>query len=176
MKEQILADDPIFEAGSLKVIRRRIRLSSGQEVEWQIIDKGWDSVAMVPVYPDGRVVLVEEYFGATDERSLCLPKGKIDPGEEAEDAALRELQEEVGLKGALELLSTVSLSPGYLTQRTHLFLATDLEPSQLEGDEVQFIQPRTLSLNEAYAMCLSGQISEARTVTGILLARDRLSR
>ena len=53
---------------------------------------------MVPIDKEGNLYLVEEYFAATNERTLCLPKGAIDPGETEVQAAIRELRERLAYK------------------------------------------------------------------------------
>ena len=172
--ERILEDVVTFKGHKVRVIDRTIDLGDGQVVHWEVIDKGWNSVALVPVDDRGNVTLVEEYFGATNERALCLAKGKIDEGETPQEAAAREMREEIQLSGDLSLLAMLSLSPGYLTQRTYIYLAQDLRPADGVGDEVQYIAPVTMPLEEAIDRCRGGSISEARTVAGLLLAKLEL--
>jgi ADP-ribose diphosphatase len=169
-QEEIVAQRTVFQGRKFTVVERDIQVTPDKVVTWEVLDKGWDSVAIVAIDDERKVHLVEEYFGGTNERTLCLPKGKIDPGETPLQAAGRELREEIGLGGKLSHLGTFSVSPGYLTQRTVLFLATELYPDALEGDEVQFIQPTVLSLDTAVQMCLGGEITEARTIAALLMA------
>jgi len=168
--ETILEEREVFRGRKFRVLERDIRLTDEHVATWEVLDKGWDSVAMVPLDHEGNVHLVREYFGATNERAICLPKGKIDPGEDADAAAGRELREEIGCGGTLTRLGTLSVSPGYLTQRTILFLARDLYEEHLEGDEVQFIQPTVIPLTTALTMCMNGQITESRTIAGLFMA------
>ena len=174
MTEVITAERTVFEGKRFRVLERDISLSDQDSVTWEVLDKGWDSVAIVPVDDDMGVFLVEEYFGGTNERALCLPKGKIDPGERAAEAALRELREEIGMGGTLEHLVTMSVSPGYLTQRTELFYATGLHHDPLPGDEIQYIAPVRMALEQALEMCVLGQISEARTIGGLMIVARKL--
>ncbi|WP_170222808.1 NUDIX domain-containing protein [Nonomuraea turkmeniaca] len=166
-EEEVVAEREVFRGRRLTVVERDIRIAADRVVTWEVIQKD-DSVAIVAIDAEHRVHLVEEYFGATGERALCLPKGRIDAGETPAEAAGRELREELGLRGDLGHLCTLSVSPGYLSQRTEIFLATALSPDPLEGDEEHSIKPVTLQLDDAVRMCLNGEIHEARTVAALL--------
>jgi 8-oxo-dGTP pyrophosphatase MutT (NUDIX family) len=168
-EEEIVAEREVFRGRRLRVVERDIKVAAGQVVTWEILEKD-DSVAIVAIDHGRRVHLVEEYFGATGERALCLPKGRIDPGETPAQAADRELREELGLRGTLAHLCTLSVSPGYLAQHTEVFLATRLSPDPLPGDEKHSLVPVTLGLDDAVRMCLAGEIREARTVAALLIA------
>lgn len=174
MTEIITEERTVFAGKKFRVLERDIRLSDEKSVTWEVLDKGWDSVAIVPVDDEMGVYLVEEYFGGTNERTLCLPKGKIDPGEGAAEAAHRELREEIGMAGRLEHILTMSVSPGYLTQRTELFYATGLYRDPLPGDEVQYIAPVRIGFAQAIEMCTLGQINEARTIGGLMVVARKL--
>ncbi|GAB1516611.1 NUDIX domain-containing protein [Actinophytocola sp. KF-1] len=173
-REEILAERVLFRGKVFRVLGRDIRLPGGDVVTWEVVDKGADSVAVVALAPGFVVHLVREYFGGTGVRALSLPKGRIDDGETAVQAAAREMSEEIGMTGRLELLSTMEVSPGYLAQRTHVYLATDLVPDRRAGDETHYLRPVRVPLTEAVAMCADGRITEARTIAGLLLTANRL--
>jgi 8-oxo-dGTP pyrophosphatase MutT (NUDIX family) len=173
--EKILKSETIFQGKKFAVKRVEVELESGEVAEWEIVDKGGDSVALVPVDADGNLYLVAEYFAATNERSLCLPKGTVSKGEDPEEAALREMAEEIGMTGRLERLARMSVSPGYLTQRTIVFLASDLVPATAMKDEKHHLMVVKVPLSDAGAKIASGEISEARTIGGIGLVQMRLS-
>jgi ADP-ribose diphosphatase len=174
MPEIIVAERTVFRGRNFRVLERDIKLSESKTVTWEVLDKGTDSVAIVAIDEDTNVWLVEEYFGGANERCMCLPKGRIDPGEDPAETAARELREEIGMRGKLERLLTMSVSPGYLTQRTELFLATDLHPDPLPGDEVHHLAPVRIPLAGALDMCGQGVITEARTIGALMLVGRRL--
>ena len=169
--ERWLASRVVFEGAQFSVKEIDVELAPGKVAHWEIVDKGGHSIAVVPVDAARDVYLVEEYFGAIDARGLSLPKGMVDPGESAEAAALREMREEIGMAGNLRKLSEMTISPGYLTQKTTVFLATGLHPAPLPGDEEGRLEVVKLPLDSAIGKTLSGEITEARTIAGLVLAR-----
>jgi len=171
--EKIISTKTLYTGKRFTVKELEIEIEPGKTIHREVIDKG-NSVAMVPIDNQGNIYLVEEYFGATNERMLCLPKGMVEPGETNEEAALRELQEEIGLKGTLRYMVTMSVSPGYLTQRTILFLVRDLESSVIESEEQHYLEPVKLPLSQAIQMIRNGEITEARTIGGVILAANIL--
>nr|VFK12315.1 MAG: ADP-ribose diphosphatase [Candidatus Kentron sp. LPFa] len=166
--EKILKTETLFQGNQFEVRQLTIEFESGETANWEIVHKG-NSVAMIPIDRDDNVYLVEEYFAATDERALCLPKGMLDEGESPKEAALRELQEEIGMRGRLQHLVDMSVNPGYLTQITSVFLVTDLEPAKLDGDEQHHLEPVKIPLEEALSKVKKGEITEARTIGGLAL-------
>lgn len=174
--EQIISERVIGAGRRLRLLERDVQVTPDQVITWEVVDRGGDSVAMVAVDDDGAVYLVDEYFGATDQRARCLPKGMIDAGEDAATAALRELAEEIGLTGTPHLLTVLSVSPGYLTQRTWIYLVTRLREAAGVGDEVHHLRRVRLPLDDALAGCRTGDPADARTVAGLCLAAMHLGR
>ncbi len=171
--EKIIGTKILYSGKRFTVKELEIEIEPGKTIHREVVDKG-NSVAMVPIDDQGNIYLVEEYFGATNERMLCLPKGMVEPGETNEEAALRELQEEIGLKGTLHYMLTMSVSPGYLTQRTVLFLVRNLESSVIEAEEQHYLEPVKLPLPQVIQMIRNGEITEARTIGGVILAANIL--
>ena len=138
------------------------------------------AVAMVPLVEGGRtVVLVRQYRAALEELLLELPAGKLDvPGEAPEVAAARELEEEIGYRaGRLELVAEFYNSPGFCDERVFVFLATGLEPAPMsaQGVEETYMTVEHVALTDALAMVGDGRIKDAKTIIGLLVARDRLA-
>ena len=142
-----------------------------------------DAVAVVPVDrgPDGgwEVVLVGQYRPALDAVVLEIPAGMCDvDGEPSDSTARRELEEEAGYRtGPTELLTAFHPAPGFATHRTEIRLAVGLEPvpRRAHGVEEHWMTVERLALADALARCTDGQITDAKTLIGLLLAAGRLT-
>lgn len=155
---------------------RRIRVyldvaaaPDGTEIRRDVI-KHPGAVVILPVHADGRVVLLRNNRWVVEDVLWELPAGTLEPGEPLEAAARRELQEETGYTAdRWRSLGFLYASPGVLDEKLHLFVAEGLTagPQQLEADEE--ITAHTLPLAEAVAMCLRGEVKDAKTITALLL-------
>lgn len=138
------------------------------------------AVAVVALQEDRSVVLVRQYRAAIDRWLLEIPAGKRDvPGEAPEVTAGRELAEEVGRRaGRLERLATFHNSAGFSDEYTWLYLATDLTETPLDrqGVEEQSMTVETVPLSAVDDLIASGELTDAKTVIGLLLTQRRLER
>ena len=152
--------DEVLEPGGVRGLREVVR------------QRG--SVAALPVLDDGRIVLVRQYRYAVDSLVWELPAGRRDPGETPEQGALRELEEEVGLRSAaLEPLLTFWTTPGFCDEVMHLFRATGLTPVPPRPEADEKIEQATFTLDEAMAMVKRGEIREGKTLVALLLEAGR---
>jgi 8-oxo-dGTP pyrophosphatase MutT (NUDIX family) len=139
-----------------------------------------DGACIVPINSDGLVLVqTEPSFAFEGLRSLHIPGGSVDDGEDPALTANREMQEEIGYKAnRLDYLGTVDLATKYITSRVYLYLGRDLQPSKLEGDEdVNWMQAhRPIDLSEVESLMASGILRDASTITALLLARQFLQR
>ena len=107
---------------------------------------------------------------------LEIPAGRLEPGEDPEECAKRELGEEIGfMPRKLSQMAFLYSSPGYSNEKVYLYLAQDLVRQRLENDEGEFLQVERISLPEVLAMISDGAIEDGKTITGILLASHFLS-
>lgn len=134
-----------------------------------------DSVLVVPLTDDGGVLLAVERSPAFDREVLVLVGGSVEPGEPLEETANRELQEELGWRaGRLDYLG--ELHPfKYLTARQFVFLARDLVPGKLPGDEQHPVRARRIAPDQVVEMCRSGELRDAAAIAALLLAQRVLA-
>ncbi|MFL7047504.1 ADP compounds hydrolase NudE, partial [Vibrio cyclitrophicus] len=124
----------------------------------------------VPITEQGDILLVREYAAGTERYELGFPKGLIDPGEQPNEAAVRELKEEIGF-GANKLtpLKEVILAPSYFSSKMTLFIAEELYPEKLEGDEPEPLDIVRWPLAQAEELLTHLDFCEARSITALLL-------
>jgi 8-oxo-dGTP pyrophosphatase MutT (NUDIX family) len=130
------------------------------------------AVAVVAVVDDS-VVLIRQYRAAVGDDVLEIPAGKLDViGEDPEEAARRELAEEVGLEpGQLSLLADVWTAPGFTDERMRIYLATGCRPVERvpHGAEEEASAVVLVPLGEIGAMIDDGLVRDAKTLAGLLL-------
>jgi ADP-ribose pyrophosphatase len=135
------------------------------------------AVVMLPVTKEGKLVLVRQWRRATGKVLLELPAGTLDEGEEPLTTAGRELQEEIGYKAnRITPLGGFFSAPGILTEYLHLYLAEDLQESQLDPDENEELDICEMTLEEALAAVEKGEIEDAKSIVGLSRYYFRLQR
>jgi ADP-ribose pyrophosphatase len=133
------------------------------------------AVTLLPLDSQGRVWFVRQYRHATQKDLLELPAGTLERGEDPETCARREIREEIGMAaGVIRKIGEFYLAPGYSSEFMHVYLATELTPDPLPGDEDEFIAIERIPLDQVYAMAESGQIQDGKTLAALLLARPYL--
>ena len=147
-----------------------VEMPSGRRSTREVVERP-DAVVMVPLDGQGGVYLVRQYRQAIGGHLLELPAGVLEPGEGVEEAAVRELQEEIGFKpGKLERLAGGYSAPGFCTEFLHFFLATDLQPSRLAAEDAEVIEVEKVPLKDIPALIASGEIQDTKSIAGLLLA------
>ncbi len=133
------------------------------------------SAVILPAFDDGTIALVRQYRHPAVRYLLELPAGTLNDKEHPEEGAVRELEEELGLvAGKMEKLSEFFVSPGFCEEKMWLYLASDLTATaqRLEADEI--IEVVRLPLDRALQMITDGEIEDAKTIIGLMLAAPRI--
>lgn len=156
-----------------RVEELELRFSNGVERTYERLASGGNgAVMMVPIDSDNNVLLIREYAGGIEDYTLTLPKGVIDPGETKEEAANRELQEEVGYGcKQLDSLKEMTTAPNYMGHRMTVLLARDLYESKLEGDEPEPLEVVRFPLEQIDELVMNDELTEGRAIAGLYLAR-----
>ena len=168
--EPTISTRQIFQGRIINVRVDTVRLQNGRETTREIVDHD-PSICVVPVDADGNVLLVRQYRKPAGSFLLEVPAGGIEPGEEPEAAARRELQEEIGhTAGNLVPLAGFWLAPGWCSEYMHAFLATELAPANLDSDEDEFIEVVRVPVAGIFDLMTSGEVQDAKSVAALLLA------
>ena len=158
----------IYDGALIRVRVDTIRMNGGVIARREIIDHP-GAVCMLPVTSNGQLLLVTQYRHAARQRLLELPAGTLEPGEDPVDTAIRECQEEVGMRPAtVEPLGGFYVAPGYTSEYIYLYVCSGLEPAPLDGDDDEDIDVVHLSLGDALAAIEDGRIVDAKSIVGIL--------
>ena len=133
------------------------------------------SAVIVPVHDDGTVVLVRQYRHPAVRYLLEVPAGTLADGERPDAGAARELEEELGLVAQhLDKLSEFFVSPGFLEEKMWVYLATGLSEGKPNPDDDEVLEVVRLPIGEALEMITSGEIQDAKTIIGLMLAAPRV--
>ncbi|MDE2663625.1 MAG: NUDIX hydrolase [Gemmatimonadota bacterium] len=123
------------------------------------------------------VTLVRQYRYAARGFIWEVPAGNLEPGEPPEACALRELEEEAGLRaGRLERLASVRTTPGFTDEVIHLFAAWDLEAGETSHEASEFMDVHRLPLRRTIEMIDAGEISDGKTICALTLAARWVAR
>lgn len=150
------------------------RLRAGEDRREALVLDAPDWVNVIPVLPDGRVLMVRQWRYGLAASTLEIPGGMVE-GEDARAAAERELLEETGYRaGRWEKLGEVHPNPAFLTNRLVAWLATDLERvGEPEGDGEEEIVLETAPLADLAALVARGEITHSLVVAAFYLLQLR---
>lgn len=166
-KRELVAAGSVF-----RFYKDTMRLPDGKVEYWDYVDhKKGGGAAVVPVLPDGRILLIRQYRPAVDKETLELPAGaKNAPGEAPETAALRELREETGY-GSEKVTKLLHLdtATSWCGETTDVYLAEGCgKEGAQELDEAEEVGIVKMALSDVLDLILSGRLSDSKTVAGIL--------
>jgi ADP-ribose pyrophosphatase len=132
------------------------------------------AVAILPLLDDERICLIRNYRVAVGKTLIELPAGTLEPGEDPAVTAGRELIEETGYRATtIEKLREITMSPGILNERMHLYLARGLEPGERALEPGERIESLVVAWSDAMRMVMDGTIEDAKTLVGLMFY-DRL--
>jgi ADP-ribose pyrophosphatase len=162
----------VYEGRIFDVTVDRVRLPHGHEADMEVVRHD-GSVVLIPVADDGRLLLVRQYRHAAGMFMWELPAGSLESGEDADTAAARECQEELGMiAGTLERLLTFYPTPGFCTETMAYYRAANLrapvagDPAA-DQDEDESIEVAAFSPDDIRAMVARGEIADLKTVAAL---------
>ena len=169
MKPETISNETIYEGKIFDILLAKIR-EGDVEYERETVSHNGSAV-IVPVFADKTIALVKQYRHAAGKYLWEIPAGSLEKGENPEEGARRELEEEVGVTAkTFEKLIEFYLSPGFLSEKMFVYLATNLTETeqQLEADEL--IEIKRVSFRHAFEMIKNNEIEDAKSIIGLLLA------
>lgn len=171
LKEKTIDSQRIYDGKVVNLRIDTVELPDGRHAKREIVEHT-GAVAIVPLLDTTKVVMVKQYRQPAGQVLLEIPAGSMDRDEDPETCASRELMEEIGYApGKLTRMFSTYLAPGYSEEMLHTFLAEDLTPKRADMDADEFIEVVTVELEDAVEMIRSGEIKDAKTVCGLLMAQ-----
>ena len=167
--ESVVYEDPWLRLRVDRIMRGAV------DEPYGVVERA-DSVAVVPISPSRRTLLLRQYRHPTTAFSWEIPMGGIDKGESAENAAVRELQEESGIvSNRLEALGTFVPCPALSPQKCRVFVASvsesDLDAAVHAPRVDDITEIRVVGVDELYQMAVRGEITDGFTLSSMMLLR-----
>src|SRR5215470_2344258 len=165
---QILSSETIYEGPVFGLRRDEVIEPTGLQTRREVITHP-GSVVVLPVLPDGRIVMIEQYRHATRQYLWELVAGRMEPGEDPKAAAARELAEETGYRAKkLRIFLDVFPTPGFLEERMFLLLASDCQPGAASPEDDEKIVSAVYAPKKLEQMIHSGKLHDAKSIAGLL--------
>lgn len=163
MPDRILSEELIYKGVVFDVKKKKVKLPNGKIVDRDVIEPR-KAVAVVAITDDDKVLLVKQYRAAVKKDLWEIPAGLIEEGEDPKESALRELEEETGYKAKnIEKLTEIHTSPGILSGTIIIYKATELEKSEQNLDEEEFVEVGEFGIDESKKVVSM----DAKSVIGI---------
>jgi len=165
---KVLSSAIVYEGPIFGIRRDEVIEPGGVRATREVITHP-GSVVVLPVLPDGRILLIRQYRHATRQYLWELVAGRMDSGETPATAASRELIEETGFRARhFRLFLDVFPTPGFLEERMFILLAEGLTAGEAEPEEDEKIISRAYSQRQLEAMIRTGKLRDAKSIAGIL--------
>ena len=169
--ETTLSREEKYTGKILSVHRDVIRLPDGAEAVREVVEHS-GGVGVLPVDENGDVYCVRQFRYPFGAHLLEMPAGKLEPGEDPFQCAVRELSEETGFTAAEYTdLGRLYPSPGYCHETLYIYMATGLTLGQAHLDKGEFLDVEKRSLDELYDMVMRGELPDAKTAMAVLKAK-----
>ena len=160
----------IYEGRILNLRVDTVRLPNGRLTTREIAEHS-STICVVPVDHEGNVLLVRQYRKPAETQLLEIPAGGIEPGEDVQEAVVRELQEEIGYTAdTLHHLCSFWIAPGWTTEYMYAYLATDLRRAELDADFDENISVERVPLPDTLGLIEKGEIQDGKSIAALLMA------
>lgn len=166
----------MYKGSILDIYKDTMEFANGKQEEWDFVSHRMGAAAILPVLPDGRIVMVRQYRNALERETLEIPAGARDSKtEDTSVCAARELEEETGYKSNhVEFLLSLRTTVAFCDEFVDVYLATDLEKGKQHLDDAESIDIEIYTLDELCQMIYSGELQDSKTVAAIMAYSNKV--
>lgn len=166
-KEQTVSENYLYKGKILSLRKDEIILPNGNGAIREVVEHSGGSCILCEV--DGKILLVKQFRYPYKEELLELPAGKLNPGEDPMQTAIRELEEEGGIKAdKVELMFEVYPSPGYTDEIIRIYKAVGVTKTSAHLDDDEFLECLWVEKQELKQMIKDGKIKDGKTLIALL--------
>lgn len=174
IEEKTISSDRVYTGKTISLRVDTVEIPNRGYKKREIVEHN-GAVGIIAITRENKVVLVKQYRKAIEKELWEIPAGKIDPGENPKESAIRELKEETGYSAqSIKLLHKFYTSAGFSNQKIYIYLAENLTSGSQDFDDDEFIETKEFSLNEVYDMIYNNDIEDGKTSIGMLLIKELL--
>lgn len=168
----------MYKGAILDIYKDTMQFANGTTEEWDFVSHRKGAAAVLPVLPEGRVILVRQYRNALERETLELPAGCRDSlDEDTKLTAARELEEETGYHSdQISFLLSLRTTVAFCDEFVDVYLAENLVPGEQHLDDSESIDVEIYSLDEVCEMIYAGKMQDSKTVAAILAYSNKVNR
>lgn len=169
-EEKTLDSKVVYEGKVVTVIRDDVEVADGHKSFREVVLHS-GGVVIAALKDNNTILLIKQYRYPLKKVNLELPAGKLEIGENPDEACKRELEEETGYQAKQwQSLGFINTTPGICTEKLYLYLAKDLEFIGEHPDEGEILKCEEYNLSEVFKMINSGEINDAKTICTLFRA------
>ncbi len=169
-EEKTLNSKVVYEGKVITVIKDDVEVSDGHKSFREVVLHS-GGVVILALKDDNTLLMVKQYRYPLKHVNIELPAGKLERGENPDDACKRELEEETGYRAKTwESLGFINTTPGICTEKLYLYMAKDLEFVGEHPDEGEILKTFEYKLSDVFEMVNNGQINDAKTICALARA------
>lgn len=171
-EEKTISSDRIYTGKVISVKVDTVEVENKGYQKREIVEH-CGAVGIVAINEKNEVILIKQFRKPIEKVIWEIPAGKLEPGENPKECAIRELKEETGYEAQnLRLIHKFYTSAGFSNQKIYIYLATGIKPGENKLDDDESLEMYSIDLEEAHSMIVKNEIEDAKTAIGILLAKE----
>ena len=174
-KMERLNRELVYKGTILDIYKDTMRFANGKTEEWDFVSHRMGAAAILPVLPDGKILMIRQYRNALERETLEIPAGCRDSlTEDTKVSAIRELEEETGYhSNKVSYLLSLRTTVAFCDEFIDVYLATGLEPGEQHLDDAETIEVQPWNMQEALAKIYDGTIQDAKTVAALMAYKNK---